>query len=163
MRNGFHPWPKGLRCSVALEPTEKDKASTLACHVGRAKFSPILGGQAFTCARGGGGIEPPGRSCPPPQKKGAPQNPTETDPQASEVTRTQKLAKNENRIFGISASKGCRKVIICHTFSEKKFDPFSWSKNFSAPLAAELIITDEWSCQLSPFPRPRPPVLGGLC
>ena len=46
---------------------------------------------------------------PPPQLTG-PQNPTETDPRASEVTQTRKSAKNENGIFGISASRGCLSI-----------------------------------------------------
>ena len=56
-----------------------------------------------------------------------PQNPTKTDPRAAEVTRTQKpkigtkigKKNNENGIFGISASRGFRKIIICHVFGEK--------------------------------------------
>ena len=74
-----------------------------------------MGGRVFVC---GGSIEPSGRTPPP---KGAqltgPQNPTETDPRASEVTQTQKSAKNENGIFGISASREFRKVIICRVLS----------------------------------------------
>ena len=52
-----------------------------------------------------------------------PSSPTAwTRPQASEVTQTQKSAKkNENGIFGINASRGFRKIIICHVFGEKKF------------------------------------------
>ena len=38
------------------------------------------------------------------------------------MTQAQKSAKNENGIFGISASRGLRKVIICHIFGEKKID-----------------------------------------
>ena len=58
------------------------------------------------------GMHGKGWGIPPPTPKkgsidGAPQNPTETDPRASEVTRTQKSAKTENGIFvGISASRG---------------------------------------------------------
>ena len=49
-----------------------------------------------------------------------PQNPTEIDPTASEVIETQKSATmNENGTFGISVSRGFRKVIICHIFGEK--------------------------------------------
>ena len=59
-----------------------------------------------------------------------PQNPTENDPRASEVTQTQKSAKNENGIFGISALRGFRKVIICHTFGEKKMTIFRAQKIF---------------------------------
>ena len=43
-----------------------------------------------------------------------PQNPTKTDSRVSEVTQTQKSAKNENGIFGISALRGFRKAITCH-------------------------------------------------
>ena len=76
-------------------------------------------GVQFGCGRGSDRalwLNPP-----PPPKRGQltdPQNPTETDPRASEVTQTQKTAKNENGIFGISASKGFRKVITCHVFGE---------------------------------------------
>ena len=57
-----------------------------------------------------------------------PQNPTETDPRALEVTQTQKSAKNE--IFGFSVSRGFRKVIICHIFGEKKLTIFDAQKIF---------------------------------
>ena len=83
------------------------------------------GGAGFSFPGGGGGgsIEPFGRT--PPQKGSIqdPQNPTETDPRASEVTQTQKSGEKRG-IFGISVSRGFRKVIICHTFGEKKIDPF---------------------------------------
>ena len=36
-------------------------------------------------------------------------------------------AKNENGIFGISASRGFRKVIICHIFGEKRIADFQCS------------------------------------
>ena len=82
------------------------------------------GGRVFVS--GGGGVDRALWPDPPP--KGLnwrdPQNPTETDPQASEVTQTQKSGKKENGIFGISASRGFRKVIICHVFGEKKIDQF---------------------------------------
>ena len=64
-------------------------------------------------------------------------------PRAPEVTRTQNSAKNENGIFGISASKGFRKAIICHVFGQEKNLIF-----FQCP---ELI---------EPLPPP-PPVFGG--
>ena len=41
------------------------------------------------------------------------------DPQASEVTWTQKAANNESGIFGISSSRGFKKVIIYHMYGEK--------------------------------------------
>ena len=53
-----------------------------------------------------------------------PQNPTETDPQAPEVIQTRNSAKNENGIFGISASRGFRKVIICLGFGETNLPSF---------------------------------------
>ena len=59
---------------------------------------------------------------PPKKNKGSidrtPKNPAETDPWAPEVTQTQNSAKkkNENGIFGISASRGFRKIIVCHVF-----------------------------------------------
>ena len=61
-----------------------------------------------------------------------PQNPTDTDPRASEVTQTQKLAKNENGIFGISASRGLRKIIICQIFGKKNLTIFNAQKIFGA-------------------------------
>ena len=44
------------------------------------------------------------------------------------MTRTPNSAQNENGIFGISASRGFRKIIICHTFGETKFCSFSMLK-----------------------------------
>ena len=44
-----------------------------------------------------------------------PPNPTETDPRAPGVTRG---PGDPNGIFGIRASRGFRKVIICHVFGE---------------------------------------------
>ena len=38
--------------------------------------------------------------------------------------------KNGNGIFGISASKGFRNVIICHAFRENNFVHFQCLKNF---------------------------------
>ena len=70
---------------------------------------------------GGGRYSPLARSPPPPKRvqlTGAP-NPTETDPQALEVTRTGKSAKNANGICGISTSRGFRKVIICNILGER--------------------------------------------
>ena len=75
----------------------------------------------------------------------------ETDPRASEVTQTQKSAKNENAIFGISASRGFTKVIILPWIWRKKIDQFQCSKNFFGG-----------ACQLSPFPNPLP-ISGGGC
>ena len=66
-------------------------------------------------------IELSGRT--PPPKKGPIDGIPKILPRASDVTQTQKSAKNENGIFGISASRGFRKVIICQIFGEKKVDP----------------------------------------
>ena len=86
----------------------------------------------------------------PPQKA-----PTETDSRAPEVTRNQNSANNESGIFGISGSESHHLRCIWRL---KEIDHFQFSKKFSAP---EFIITDERSCQLSPFPQaPPPPVLG---
>ena len=74
------------------------------------------GGRAFNS--GGGGVhraswlDPP----PPPSQERAqltaPQNPTETDPWAPEVTGTEHFAKSERGNLIISGSRGFRKVII---------------------------------------------------
>ena len=81
------------------------------------------GGRAFQLGGGGGGRYSPLASPPPPQKAqlmGQRRNPAKTDPRAVEVTRTQNSTKNENGILGISASRGFRKVMICHVCGEKK-------------------------------------------
>ena len=74
-------------------------------------------GGAFNSGGGRGFDTAPGQT---PPKKGSidtpPQNLTETDSWAPEVIRTHKSAKNENGVFGISASRGFRKVIMCHGF-----------------------------------------------
>ena len=70
---------------------------------------------------------------------------------------TQNLAKkNQNGIFGISVSRGFRKSSVAMCLVKKKIDHFQCSKKISGP---EFIITDQWSCQLSPFPNP--PIWGG--
>ena len=47
-------------------------------------------------------------------------------------------------------------------FVKRKLDHFQRVKKFSGPSAPEFIITDQWSCQLSPVPEHHPPqVLGG--
>ena len=66
-------------------------------------------------------IEPP----PPFPQKGLNLKPTETNPWALELTRTQNSAKNENGIFGISAPRGSREVIICRVFDEKNLNQCS--------------------------------------
>ena len=98
------------------------------------------------CFQGGGGDTALGVDHALPKKKAqltAPQNPTETDHRATEVTQTQNSAKkkNENGIFGISASRAFRKVIICHLFGGKKNTMFNAQK-FSAPSAPDFRITD---------------------
>ena len=115
----------------------------------------IRGGRAFVSGGGGGvdtalGLDP--------------QNPTKTDPWSPEVTRTQDSAKNENGIFGISASRGFRTVIICHVFgAKKKLIVFNALKKLSPPSAPRFIITDQRSCQFSPFPEtPAPHCSGAL-
>ena len=69
-----------------------------------------------------------------PKKQGSidrpPQNPTEADPWAAEVTRTQNSAKNGNGILGISASGGFREVIICHVSGERNLTIFNAQKTF---------------------------------
>ena len=57
--------------------------------------------------------------------------------------------KNENGIFGISASRGS-----IYVFGGRKIDHFDGRKKLPAP---DLIITDERFGQLSPFPSPPPP------
>ena len=53
-----------------------------------------------------------------------------TTPAAPGVTRARNSAKNEIGIFGISASRGFRKIIICYIFGGKKKDNFQLSKIF---------------------------------
>ena len=55
--------------------------------------------------------------------------------------------KNENGIFGIGASRGFRKIIICQIFGEK-MTIFNAQKHFQR------------SCQFEPFPLR--PVLGSI-
>ena len=69
-----------------------------------------------------------------------PPNPTETDTRASEVTWTRNPVKNENAIFGISASRENSSLAIY--WVEKKLDHFAPKKSFSAPLAPEFIMTE---------------------
>ena len=74
----------------------------------------------------------------------------ETDPRASDVTQTQQWAKNENGLFGISASRGFTKVIICHIFVSRQLSPsvalqftgggLSWARAGSNPLALTLSL-----------------------
>ena len=81
------------------------------------KWAPICHGWAGLQLLGVGGSVGSGWTAPPPPPKRAdltgPQNPTETDSWAPEVTRTQNFAKDENGIVGISALRGFRIVTIC--------------------------------------------------
>ena len=113
---------------------------------------------------GGGSIQP--LAGPPPPKRGSmdapPQNPTETDPQAPEVTRTRNSAKKMKMGFWESARS--RKAIICHTFGVGEgggIGHFQCSKNIWAPSAPDFVIADEWSCQSTPFPKAPAPFYGG--
>ena len=98
-----------------------------------------MGGGGFDWGRGWS-IQPSGLT-PLHQNKssinGAPQNPTETDPRAREVTRTQHSAKNANGIFEISVSRGFGKAVICHVFVETNLTIFNAEENCSATLATE--------------------------
>ena len=70
------------------------------------------GWAGFQLPWGGGGIQTPGSTPSHPQKGlscQAPENPTETDPWAPEVTRAHGL-------FGISASRGLQRGHLCHAF-----------------------------------------------
>ena len=93
------------------------------------------GEAGFSFPGGGGGVVDRALWPDPPSPKRAqltedPQNPTESDPRALEVTRIPKSAKKGNGIFGISTSRGFRRVIICHIFGEKKSTNFSAQKSF---------------------------------
>ena len=88
-------------------------------------------------------MEPP----PPPKKKGSidgtPKILMRLTLGSQRWPRPKIPKKNENGIFGISASRGLTKYITCHVFGWwGGIDHFQWSKKFSAPLAPEFIITD---------------------
>ena len=95
---------------------------------------PLLAGQGQAGFQLEGGVDTAPWRDPPPPKKGAqltgPPNPTKTDPRAPELTQTQKTAKKWKWIFGISASRGFRKVIICRAFGEKNLTITNAQKNF---------------------------------
>ena len=78
-----------------------------------------VGGLSTAGDRGGGSIEPPGEP-PPPRKKGSLDGPPKILPRLTPGPRRwpgpEIRQKNENGIFGISASRGFRKFIICHAF-----------------------------------------------
>ena len=86
---------------------------------------PAFGLAGFQLWGGGGGVNTAlwlEETPPDPPKKTQltpPPNPIETDPPAPEVTWTQNSAKNRNGIFGISALRGFRKIIICDVFGGK--------------------------------------------
>ena len=75
---------------------------------------------------------------PPPQKgsiDGSPKILPRLTSRAPEVTRTR---KNENGIFGISASRGFREVFICHGFGGKEIDYFQCSKKLFRGFSARV-------------------------
>ena len=97
---------------------------------GEAGGGGVLGWAGFQPG-GGGGVDRAFWLGTPPKKSSIdrpPQNPTEADPRAPEVIQTRNSAKNENGIFGISASRGFRKIIICHVVGGGKNWPFSMVK-----------------------------------
>ena len=86
-------------------------------------------------------------------------------PRAPEVTRTQNSAKSQNGFFGISASRGVRKVILCDVFGwKKKLTSFNAQKNFRClhHQSSQNLVNGP---VIEPFPKqpppPPPPVLGG--
>ena len=84
----------------------------------------------------GGGVNRALRPDPPPSpKKGSIDRtpkilPSLTPGLGGDPDTKKKLGKKENGIFGISASRGFRLVIICHIFGEKKMTNFSAQKFF---------------------------------
>ena len=56
------------------------------------------------------------------------------------LTWTPKFGEIENGIFGISATRGFRKVLICLVFVKKKFNHFGPPNKFSPPSAPELFL-----------------------
>ena len=59
-----------------------------------------------------------------------PQNPTETDPQASQVTQTQKPAKNENGVLESVCRGGSEKSSFAMCLVKKKWTIFNAQKHF---------------------------------
>ena len=96
-----------------------------------------MGGRAFNF---GGGVDTAlWLETPPPKKRDSidpppPQFPTETEPGALEVARTQNSAKNENGTFGISVSWGFRIIQNHQLFAmysvKKNCGHFQCKKNF---------------------------------
>ena len=58
-----------------------------------------------------------------------PRNPTETDPRAPEVTRTENLAKNEIGIFGTAGPGGAEKSFAMY-LEKNNLTIFNGQKNF---------------------------------
>ena len=139
----WRPWP-------ARVPVPMRAAHAGACALQRrACHRPLAEGAGAGTGAGVGGPST-GGTAPlagpsPPQKgsiDGPPQNPTETDIRAPEVTLTPNSEKNESGMFGISASRGFSKAIMCHGFSDNTNGPFSMLHQFSAPSASDFRITD---------------------
>ena len=79
-------------------------------------------------------------------------NPTETDPRAPEVRPGPQIPqKHENRIFGISESRGFRKVTTCHVFGEKQISYFSMLEKFFGAFSARVRTVSS----IEPFLRAR--------
>ena len=94
---------------------------------------------------GGGGRYSPLAGPPAPPKRAqlmGPQNPTETDPRASEVTRRKILQKKKMKMgFLESARRGGPEKSSFARYLVKKIEYFQCSKTFSVPLAPKFIIT----------------------
>ena len=74
------------------------------------------------------------------------------------MSRAQKSAKKWKWIFGISGSRGFRKVIICHAFGVIFFDYFRCSKKFfGAQVHKNLLMV----LSIEPFSQNPPPQFGG--
>ena len=107
---------------------------------------------------GGGSIQPSGCTPPSPQKglsRRAPKNPTEIDPRALEVTRTQIRQKMKMGFLESACQGGSEKSSFAMSLV-KKNGPFSMLKKTSALLAPELINGPAIGAL---FPN-LPPVLG---
>ena len=169
------------RWSVCAQPQARAAtAGPATCHSGRDTWavvhSPAQGargqgratrpqdqGQAgFQLGGGGGGDRAPWLDPPPHKKKGSIDGTCEILPRLTPGPRRRPRPKNRQKMkmgfFGISASRGFRKNVICHViWGGKTLTTVNAQKKISAPSAPEFVITDQWSCQLSLFPRPPPP------
>ena len=126
------PCPCGnVRRCDAIHPNPAKRCWSYVQSVNRALGCTFIepgfvGPRAFNWGGGGG-------SPPPPQKKRAqltgPPKSYRDGPRAPEVTQTQKSGKRENGIFGISTSRGFRKVIICHVLGVKNLTIFNAQKS----------------------------------